>query len=97
MSRITRKECWNLLEDKLLTISEARIGKTIPESKLAVAVLISAGRDKDVEFIESQAFRDYCSVAALHYRPTKELMMRTLSYLEHGGAANFSDESREIQ
>jgi hypothetical protein len=89
MPRVTKKECWDILEDRLLTISETRIGKHLGEAKLAVSVLISAGRDEDTDWIESNLFSFYCKLAGLHIDPTKELILKTLEYLNDGGKANF--------
>ncbi len=89
MPRVTKKECWDILEDKLQGISEQRIGKHLGESKLAVSVLVSAGRDEDLEFVNSNLFDFYCKLGALHIKPTRELILNTLKYLNEGGSAKF--------
>jgi hypothetical protein len=89
MPRVTKKECWNILEDKLQGISEQRMGAHSGESKLAVSVLVSSGRDEDLEFINSNLFNFYCQLGALHIKPTRELILNTLKYLNEGGSARF--------
>jgi len=95
MPRVTKKECWDILEDRLLTISETRIGEHLGEAKLAIAILISAGRDNDSNWIESNLFSFYCKLAGLHVEPTKELVVRTLIYLNEGGSARFRESALE--
>ncbi len=89
MPRVTKKECWDILEDQLAAISETRIGEHLGEAKLAVSILISAGREEQLEWIDSNLFNFYCKLARLHVAPTKELILKTLSYLNEGGTANF--------
>lgn len=89
MPRVTKKECWDMLEGKLQSISETRLGQHIGEAKLAVYILVSAGRDEDLEFIEGPLFEFYCRLGALHIKPTKELVLNTLKYLNEGGSAKF--------
>lgn len=89
MPKLTNQECWDILEDRLQTISETRLGKHLGASKLAVSVIVSAGRDNDVEFIESGLFDYYCKLAALHIEPTKALVVKTLLYIKNGGSAKF--------
>lgn len=95
MPRITKKECWDILEDRLLTISETRLGRHIGEAKMAIAVLISSGRDNDENWIESNLFDYYCKMASLHIEPTRLLVLKTLDYLNNGGSAKFRDEVLE--
>ena len=89
MPRLTKKECWDILEDKLQTISETRIGHHSGEAKLAVAVIVSAGRDEDTDFIHSNLFEYYCKLACLHIPPVRQIILKTLAYLEVGGTGRF--------
>lgn len=92
MPRVTNKECWDILEDKLYTISENRNCKHIAECKLAISILISAGRDKDIEWINSNMFNFYCQLARLYIEPTRNLVLATLEHI-HGGKQSIFKES----
>lgn len=95
MSKTTKKECWDILEDQLNYISECRVEEHVGEAKLAVSVIISAGRDGDVEWAESNLFDFYCKLARLHTNPTRELILRTIAYLDGAGKANFKQPGSE--
>lgn len=96
MPRITKKECWDILEDRLVTISENRIGKHCGECKLAIAVLISAGREEDFEFIKNDRFDFFCRLAKLDIKTSRTLILNTIEYLGNGGSAKFRHAILEI-
>lgn len=89
MPKLTKNECWDILEDRLNTISETRLGVHNGEAKFAIALIVSAGREEDIAWIESNIFDYWCKVASLHLAPTRELIIKTLAYLSEGGRANF--------
>lgn len=84
MPAITNQECWDMLEEKLLQIAELKNGNNGWDTRVAVALLVSAGRDRDFRFIDSDAFRCTCKVAGLQFKPTYQLIVRTLDSLKKG-------------
>jgi len=93
----TKQEVWDLLEDKLSTISEKRLGRHVGEAKLSIALLISAGRDKDTEWIHSNLFSFYCKIAGLYESPTRLLILTTLEYLNGGNTARIKQLMSEAE
>jgi hypothetical protein len=79
-----------------MTISENRIGGHIAECKLAIAVIVSAGRDNDIEWIDSEIFKFYCKAACLNEKLTAELLQKSINYLNQGGTAKFRQAMLEV-
>lgn len=56
---------WGKYHRGLVKISEMRFGCKMPESDLLIAIVIEAAKDKDEEYLYSQAFYDLCCMVKL--------------------------------
>lgn len=90
MTKISKKVCWDILEDQLVSISQARLMGHVGEAKLAIAVLISACRDDDRDFLDGSSFKTFCEIACLHPIHTYDLLSTSMEYIGEGNTANFS-------
>ncbi len=88
-SRTGSRQYWEVLEDKLASLSETRYGIYTPEARLAVAVIVSAGKDGDRDFLENDEFTFYCHLARLHQEPVKALIEKTWEHIVGGRTADF--------
>lgn len=56
---------WNRLHKKLELLAEERHCQNIPIVKLAIGVIISAGREKDMLYLRSDQFLYHCYIAGM--------------------------------
>lgn len=82
MPRVNKNEIWDLVEEQLFAISETRTGKHVGEIKLIIALLVSAGRDNDIEFINSDFFKELASTAYLDPHDTQLIILSLISKLQ---------------
>lgn len=95
MPKITKKDCWDILEDKLVSISENRLKKEMPESRLAISVIVSAGRECDIKWLKSSIFSYYCKLAYLHELPTRYIILHTLEEMKTNNLATLKKRIQE--
>lgn len=91
MPKRNKGDCWDIVEDKLLSISETRTGEHRGESKLAVAVIVSAGRDEDIGFLQSDDFLAYCGLADLDPSIIRDLILKGISEITAGRTSAFTN------
>lgn len=87
MPLVFEKHVWEALEDKLLAISESRSEDFCWEARVAVATIVSAGRDCDLDFLEKPVFKSFCNVAKLDPDTTAEIITHTIRSVRTKGLA----------
>lgn len=84
MPIITEKMCWDLLEKLLISVSETKTQQHCGTCLLSISVIVSAGRDNDEEWLNSDLFKCYCKSAFLSINETRELLKQSLEYVTRG-------------
>ena len=68
---------WDFVEGKFKSYAIRNHGYYLPEINLAVAVLGSAGRDDDTEYINSVNIETFCKLAALDPSFVRKMLTKT--------------------
>ena len=85
-------EFWNLLEEELNTISEKKLGSYTASASLAIAIIISAGRDRDAEFLYDDLFVAYAKAAGLNPRVIREILLKAITAIDAGSCVRINTQ-----
>lgn len=91
MARKKKREIWDLAEKKLgETVKDWSEFQEHPYVDLFVAILISSGRDRDINFIHSNSFDYSCDLLGLDRELTRKYILYTLEATLKQRKANFN-------
>lgn len=89
MALVTNGQCWDMVENHLLSIIEKRNGRSIGEADLIVGLIVSAGRDEDDEFLASNLCKAACEKVGLQSTVVLKIITSTIGVLKTQGPAAF--------
>lgn len=87
MALVTAGQCWDIIENHLLSIVEKRNERPIGEVNLIVGLVVSAGRDNDQAFLASDLCRAACDKIGLQSPVVLRIILSTIDLLKAQGPA----------